>query len=265
MGVALAASSVVPAHAQPEGPPDVAHARELFVQGTEQRDAGDARGALEKLKAAHDLAPNPITAVELGRTYAMLGMLLEAREAFLSVARLPVQPDETARSTKARQDAAELADDAKQEIDRVVASVQATRDLATASPTPAGPPAATTGAPSAEESRGLGPMAYVGFGVGVVGFVTGGILAALTISKAADAQNACSGGSCNASMAGDDLTAARSMGYGSIVSFLLGGIGAAVGIVDLLRSPPCARDPGNAGLRVVPWIANGRAGVSGSF
>ena len=155
VGAALAASIVVPARAQPESAPDLARARELFAQGTDQRDAGDARGALEKLKAAHELAPNPVTAVELGRTYAMLGLLLEAREAFPSVAGLPAQPDASARSTQARQDAARLADDAKDEIraHRRVRSGQGSRPL----PCPIGFPCRNRG--RAFDRRGRRPRA----------------------------------------------------------------------------------------------------------
>jgi hypothetical protein len=74
------------------------------------RDAGDVRGALEKLKAAYSLAETPVIGVELGRTYRMAGLLVEARETFLQVARLPTTSDETSRSTDARHESADLAE-----------------------------------------------------------------------------------------------------------------------------------------------------------
>jgi hypothetical protein len=258
------ASVSIAALAQPSGGDDVARARELFVQGTELRDAGDAAAALEKLKAARDLAPNPITAVELGRTYAMMGMLLEAREAFLSVAAMPVRPDETTRATQARQDAAKLADDAKREIERIVASVKTSApETASASPTPAPPgEAPRSGTPA--ESRGLGPIAYAGLGVGAVSFIVGGVLTVMAISKASSAQDACSGSTCKQSAA-DDLQSARTLGFASILFYGLAAGGVAVGVVDVILNPPRSSDPRTGGLRLAPRLGPGWAGVSGSF
>jgi hypothetical protein len=84
---------------------DLAQARQLFNQGLGLRDKGDAVGAIEKLRAANAVAATPITGIELGRTYASAGRLVEAREALLAVGRLPVAPQETARSAAARADA----------------------------------------------------------------------------------------------------------------------------------------------------------------
>jgi hypothetical protein len=256
------ASSSTPALAQPSGADDIARARELFVLGTDLRNAGDAAAALEKLKAARDLAPNPITAVELGRTYAMLGMLLEAREAFLSVAAMAVQPDETARATQARQDAAKLAEDTKREIDRIAASIQA-RETTSPSPAPTAPTETARGG-TPTESRGLGPIAYAGLGVGVVSFVVGGVLTVMSISKASSAQDACSGGTCPQS-AKDDAQSARSLGFASILFYGLAAGAVAVGVVDVIVNPPRSGDPRTGGLRLAPRIGPGWAGVSASF
>ncbi|MGA7122681.1 MAG: hypothetical protein WBY94_21455 [Polyangiaceae bacterium] len=97
------------AFAEPGSEENLARARELFSAATEQRDAGDARGALSKFQAAHELADNPITAVELGRTYVLLNMLVEACAMFDSVADMHRSPAaETPRSVQARHDAAQL-------------------------------------------------------------------------------------------------------------------------------------------------------------
>jgi len=98
--------------ARAQAPPgDVSRARELFVQASDLRDQGDLPKALEKFKAAHALADNPITAFEVARTYAALGRLVEARDAYASIARLPLQADETERATQARLDGARAAED----------------------------------------------------------------------------------------------------------------------------------------------------------
>jgi len=101
----------------------VAQARELFNQGLALRESGDLVGAIEKLRAAHGLASTPITGVELGRTYLSAGKLVEAREALLSVGRLPFESRETARSATARTDAAALADQVRARIPSLLVKV----------------------------------------------------------------------------------------------------------------------------------------------
>jgi hypothetical protein len=104
------------AAAQERSASDVAQGREFFNQGKDLRGKGDLTGALEKLKAAHALANTPITGIELGRTYQLLGQLVEAEEAFLSVARIPVLPQETGRSATARRESATLAEQVRVRI-----------------------------------------------------------------------------------------------------------------------------------------------------
>jgi hypothetical protein len=105
-----------PAFAQSRSAGDVAQARELMNQGKALREKGDLPGAVEKLKAADALIHTPITAIELGRTYALVGKLVESREAFLSIARIPVTPEETARSAAARTESEKLAEQVRPRI-----------------------------------------------------------------------------------------------------------------------------------------------------
>jgi hypothetical protein len=107
--IAFALATPGSAAAQPSGGADIDQARELFVQALEQRDQGDSLGALAKFKVAYAIAPNPVTAVELGRTYGMVGLLVEARDTLLSIERFPVGPQETARAQQARVEAGALA------------------------------------------------------------------------------------------------------------------------------------------------------------
>jgi hypothetical protein len=95
---------------------DLESARELYKQGKELRAAGDIKGALEKFKAGHALGQTPVTGLELGRAHMDLAQLLEAREVFLSIARLPVQSDEGEKSAGARTEAAQLADQLRPRI-----------------------------------------------------------------------------------------------------------------------------------------------------
>jgi len=104
---ALAVAPVVLAQGYTAG--DIAQARELLNAGLSLRDKGDTAGAIEKLLGAHVLVHTPITALELGRTYALVGRLVEARETFLSIERMAPRPEETERSRSARAEGARLA------------------------------------------------------------------------------------------------------------------------------------------------------------
>jgi hypothetical protein len=109
--------------AQEHSAGDLAQARELLNQGLALRQAGNLAGAIEDLRAAHTLANTPITAIELARTYLAAGKLVEARETLLSIGRLPVTSQETARSTRARSDAAQLADEVRAHIPSLIMKV----------------------------------------------------------------------------------------------------------------------------------------------
>jgi len=88
---------------------DAETALQLFKDGKALRDQGDIPGSVAKFRAAYALVETPITAIELGRTYAMLGKLTEAREILLAVARIPARKNESQRSLDARRDAGALA------------------------------------------------------------------------------------------------------------------------------------------------------------
>lgn len=95
---------------------DIETARQLYNQGTDLRDKGDLKGALEKLKAAHALGNTPITGVELCKTHAALVQPVEAREVCLGVGRIPPLAGETARSQDARNEAAKIAEEMRAKI-----------------------------------------------------------------------------------------------------------------------------------------------------
>ncbi|HLK41593.1 MAG TPA: hypothetical protein VKU41_32820 [Polyangiaceae bacterium] len=104
------------ADAQEHSASDIAQGREFFNQGKQLRSKGDNVGALEKLKAAHALVGSPVTGIELAKTYVLLGQLVEGEEAFLSVARIPTRPEETAKSAVARRESASLAEQLRPRI-----------------------------------------------------------------------------------------------------------------------------------------------------
>jgi hypothetical protein len=90
----------------------------------DRRASGDLRGAIEKLEAAHALGRTPVTGMDLARTYAMVGQIVEARETALSVARMPVADDETERSRKARAEAEALAEELRPRIPTLLVHIE---------------------------------------------------------------------------------------------------------------------------------------------
>jgi hypothetical protein len=115
--------SSVASSASAQSASDLASARALYKEARELRDKGDAKGALEKFKAANALAGTPITALELGRTYAALGQPVEALETWLSVARMKVDPKESDNAKSARAEAASLAQQIAPKIPSLVVKV----------------------------------------------------------------------------------------------------------------------------------------------
>jgi hypothetical protein len=102
---------------------DLESARSLFREGRTLREEGSLGSALEKFKAAHALAGTPITAVELGRTYQLLGMWLEAREAWLEVSRIPHAPHESTNTMRARDEAKRLESELAPHIPKILVHV----------------------------------------------------------------------------------------------------------------------------------------------
>jgi hypothetical protein len=105
-------------------PADVATARELYKKGADALDAHDPKLAADKLAQAWALVQTPVIGFDLARAQSALGHLVEAREAALSVQRLAIAHDETARSSEARRDAAKLATQLEPRIPHVLVDVR---------------------------------------------------------------------------------------------------------------------------------------------
>jgi len=84
-------------------------ARALMKDGRTKRESGDHKGALESFTAADNIMRVPTTGLEVGREQQELGLLVEARDTFLRVSRIPEQPGEPGPFKEARTQAAELA------------------------------------------------------------------------------------------------------------------------------------------------------------
>jgi hypothetical protein len=132
-------------------------------------------------------------------------------------------------------------------------------DTTTTATTP--PPDADTGARAS--STGSKTLAYVAFGVGGAGLITGGITGILAMGKKSDLDKQCNGGTCPAS-AQSDVDSYHSMGLISTIGFAVGIVGVGAGIYFLVTSPKSEPAPAmKAGI--TPFIGPGSIGAFGRF
>jgi hypothetical protein len=91
-------------------------ARDLMDQGDERVEHKDYAAALTLYRAAHDIMNVPTTGIEVARSLANLGKLVEARDAALEVLNIPETPNEPKPFTIARVAAEQLVRDLTQQI-----------------------------------------------------------------------------------------------------------------------------------------------------
>ena len=89
------------AHAQPSAA-DRESARSLMNEGDKKLAAHDARGAMKAYQTAHEIMKVPSTGASYAQAALEAGFFVEARDACLQVARLPVAASEPAAFQKAR-------------------------------------------------------------------------------------------------------------------------------------------------------------------
>jgi hypothetical protein len=122
-------------------------------------------------------------------------------------------------------------------------------------PPPEAPP------PPPPKSAFLRPMPLIGFGIAGVGLIAGSVTGALTMSRASSIKESCEGNRCPSSKQGD-IDSAKTLGLISTISFGVAGVGAAIGVIGLLRKPK-TEETGK--VQVSPWIGLNSAGVVGQF
>ncbi|MBS2018994.1 MAG: hypothetical protein JST00_39370 [Deltaproteobacteria bacterium] len=99
-------------------------ARAAMDEGDAKRDKGDLKGALKSYQAADAIMGVPTTGIEVARTQAALGLLLEARETLAKVLRTPPKPGEPPAFTNARKAAETLNGELATRIPSVTIAVQ---------------------------------------------------------------------------------------------------------------------------------------------
>jgi hypothetical protein len=113
-------------------------------------------------------------------------------------------------------------------------------EVAVGEPLPAEAGAAVPGAPDGRDAGpttrtgGPGPLVWAGFGVAGAGLAVGTVTGLMALGKASAVKTACPGGECRDQAALDDVSAGRTLGTVSTVAFVVGGVGALVGIYGLV-------------------------------
>jgi hypothetical protein len=105
---ALMACLGVARSAVAQTPSERVTARQLMDDGDRYVEQKKFTEALRVYAAAHAIMHVPTTGLELARTLAALGRLVEARDAAFEVTRMPVEPGEPKPFVAARREAAEL-------------------------------------------------------------------------------------------------------------------------------------------------------------
>lgn len=120
----------------------------------------------------------------------------------------------------------------------------------------------------AEPRAGGGSKAlvYGGFGVAIVGIGVGSVTGLMSFGKVDDVKTKCGGTTCPPQYQAD-VESAKSLGTIATIAFVVGGIGAAAGIVGLVlpggdEKPTPPRD---AKLEVKPRVGLGFVGLDGRF
>lgn len=174
--------------------------------------------------------------------------------------------------------------DGKQEVDL---AEKDSKEIAIELPAQAAAPPSDKGAqeqaapeaPPEAPSHGSKLLIFGGFGLAGAGLIAGSVTGLMAMSKANDIKGQCIHGGtvCPPSVDGD-LSSAKTMANISTVSFIVAGVGAALGVTGFFvgggspearpadaPAPDAAPDPKESRLRVVPWVGLGSAGVTGSF
>lgn len=122
---------------------------------------------------------------------------------------------------------------------------------------PAPPPPAQV-----EDEGGISPLVWVGFGVAAAGSILGGITGGISLSQASDLEDQCPNDVCPPDKEGD-VDGMMTLGHVSTVSFVVAGVGAAVGVVGLLLPGGDESPEGDVALQ--PVIGPGVLGLRGVF
>lgn len=125
-------------------------------------------------------------------------------------------------------------------------------------------PKKAAAAPPPPESSPTNLLVPVGFGVAGAGVLVGSITGIMALSKKSSAEERCIDQRCPPSTH-DDIDAGRTLGTVSTIAFVVGGVGAAVGVWGLMGSGASDEQERPPAARADVWLGVGSAGVRGRF
>ncbi len=319
LGLAGVLAIAAPASAQSAA--DKETARTLMDQGNEARDKGDLKGALSRFEAANQIMHVPTTALEVARTQALLGLLVEARDSLAQIISSAPTPREPAQFREARAQAQTLDASLEARVPAVTVTVNGAKDGATVSlsvdgvavpsaviglprrlnpghhvmvattssqegraeidvaegekkdvaislatvakPTTIVTPPTEEQPPPAPESHRSYALPIVLFSIGGASLIAGGITGAMMLAQQSNLATTCPSHVCPPSQYGN-LDSANTLATISTITFIVGGVSVAAGIVTLLLGKPSAPAAAQQ-AKIEPWIGLGSAGVRGTF
>lgn len=124
LALACLGTSFVEVAAAAPTPAEKETARTLVHSGRKKMKAGDTQSALDDFSTAHAIMNVPTTGREVGKAQLELGLLLEARDTFLSVVRMPLERREPTAFRAARKECKKLAEAIAPRIPSVRISVE---------------------------------------------------------------------------------------------------------------------------------------------
>lgn len=247
-------------------------ARELVYSGDRLAEGGNHQAALERYLAADEIMGVPSTGIEVARSYEKLGRLIEAKAKADEVASYPRRDDEPAPFTEARLAATQLSKALGKRIPNLTIELTGVApsdvvirvDGIERGDGPIDPgdylvrAEAVGYAPASEKVTiadgddatvtlelspiaaeggidGFDVMAVAGFSLGGVGLVVGVVTGGLSWSATSSLKERCDGGRCPVAEE-DELSRANTLATVSDVSFVVMGVGVAVGVLGVLLS-----------------------------
>lgn len=207
----------------------------LFAEAEAAYQAGRFQDAIDRLKEAQAIAPDPILLYNLARAYEALGELERARDAYRAF--IEADPDTSDRGA----------------IEGRICSLDALiEERAKEKPGAIEPARPTPTAPDASAS----PWPWIVAGVGVVGLGVGGALGGMSLGASSDAEDPSTSGLDASELASE----AETLALGANVSFAVGGAialaGVIWGIVDVVSLPASSEGGASVSFRVGPSNAS---------
>lgn len=208
-------------------------ALQLFDQSKVAYQNGKFDEAIDLLKAAYRLSPEPVLLYNLARAYEGKGMLREAADEYARYLETPGEiPDRGAIEAKVKT-LRELADKQEQ-------PTEPPPDPVPPPPEPVPPPP-----PPEDEGESINPVPWVIAGVGAVGVGVFGVLGGVALGKNSDAEVAPS-----QQEVADTRASAEDLALGATIALIVGGVALGAGVGWGIFDLTTADEPGEVSLRL---------------